>query len=468
MVNPPMDAPPDCGAPPQKDRIGIETRVLLETGLRNFCVASKRIEGETFFVLTGEAGQAFAVKLATKGGVVGERHTRAAAVCFDSSGKMLWRDDVADSKRNGSVSVFPAFVGHDVSFTAGVDSRESIRLKTIAGKLLWETAIPGGKPWANGSCVVGDFNGDGRLEIVYGTCASVVCIEAQTGDILWVYDDRVAICHGRLAAGDVNGDGREELVFGTEYSDDPGKCLSSMVILDGDGNVLARRDGILGDLGSTPTILADINADGKPEIVHASQNLCWNEPRHPCWIMTFDENLNDVHPPIATGCPRCVVGDMDGDGHVEAVGITDYRDGGPLSEVAVVCADLTAGVITWTTPVQRCWLTGDPVLADLDGDGEAEILLTTNYGSGYAHQPGTRPWSDMMILKADGTVCYTKTFPDMITSPIVLDVDDDGLNEIIAPCYDGSVYLLNTPGKAASVDWPLMQRDSSRRGGSAG
>ena len=150
-------------------------------------------------------------------------------------------------------------------------------LKTVDGKLIWKTPVAGDKPWVNGSCVVGDFNNDGRVEIVYGACSAVMCLDGETGKVLWIYDDRVSICHGRLAAGDVNGDGQLKIIFGTEYSDDFEKCLSSMIILDGEGNVLSRRENILGDLGSTAIRLADVNNDGIPEIIAASQNLCWNE-----------------------------------------------------------------------------------------------------------------------------------------------------------------------------------------------
>ncbi len=445
-VNPPIDAPVDTHRPAEVDEVGFKVNTLIETDVRNFCVVGVQVGGKWYFGLTGQYGKAASVKLATKDGLVGEHHTFGCAMCFDCDGKVYWRMDFRDEKLSGSVSVFPSFVDITgkgdwaLSFSGGVGKKEEVYLKSIDGKLIWRVGIPGEKPWMNGSLVAGDFDNDGRCEIVYGACSCVFCVDGGSGDLRWVYDKDVSICHGRLSAGDVNGDGKVEIVFGTEYSDDADKCLSSMVILDGFGNEVCRKRNILGDLGSTKVHLVDVNNDGILEIVATSQNLCWSEPRHPCWIMVFDDRLNEIYPPIATGSPRLAIGDFDKDGHIEAIGITDYRDGGPLKEFAIVCADLTEGRVRWKIPVSRCWLAGDPIVADFDGDGVDEVLITTGYASGYAYQEGTETWSDVYIVKYDGKIIFTKTFPDMIYQPFATKME--GVSAIL-PCYDGEVYVLS-------------------------
>ena len=161
--------------------------------------------------------------------------------------------------------------------------------------------------------------------------------------------------------------------------------------------------------------------------------------------MVFDGKLDELYPPIAASTPRWAVGDFDNDGHIEAIGITDYRDGGPLEEFAIVCSDLTVGIIKWQVPVSRCWLTGDPIAGDFDGDGKDEIVLTTNYATGYAHQSGTDSWSDMYIVKPDGRIIFTRTFADMIYQPLGYDIDNNGKLEILSACYDGKVYGCSQP-----------------------
>ena len=470
IMNPPVDAPFNSVPPKELDKIGMQSSVLINTGLRNFAIVSVKADGKRIFAVTGAAGKAASVKLATKDGVVGKHHVRAAVVCFDSDGKKLFREDFSHEQDNCSISVYPAFIDISgngdwaVSYIAGERGTHDIYLRKIDGELIWKIPVPGKRQWGNGSCIADDINNDGKIEIVYGCTSAVACVDAVSGKILWVYDDAVAICHGRLSYGDVNGDGKSEICFGTEYSDDHDKCLSSMVVLDCNGNEVARKRNILGDLGSTQTVLADINNDDNLEILNASQNLCWNEPRHPCTLFTFDGNLNEIYPAIPNGCPRFSVADIDGDGHLEAVGITDYRDGGTLRQFAIVCTDLLTGEIKWSTPVSRCWLTSDPVCADFDGDGQQEVLMTSNYGTGYSFQPGTDSWSDMYIVKADGTLLFAKTFPDMIYSPIVTDINGDGLAEIVAPCYDGNIYVIKTPAKACDADWPLICQNAQRTG----
>ena len=469
-LNPPVDAPFDSLAPEEFDEIGLRSSVLLETGMRNFSVVEVAAGGRRVLATTGEYGKAASVKLATKDGVVGEHHVSSAIVCFDSDGDALFRKDFTLARDNSSISVYPTFIdttGNGVwaiSYIAGPRGEHDLWLTTLDGNPIWSVPAPGKNKWGNGSCVHGDIDGDGRVEIVYGCNSAVVCVDALTGRVRWVYDDDVAICHGRLALGDVNGDGEPEICFGTEYSDDQDKHLSSMVVLNRFGEELARKRRIVGDLGSTQTVLADIDGDGCLEILNTSQNLCWNEPRHPAAVFAFDGSLKECLPPIANGAPRFTVADIDGDGRLEAVGLTDYRDGGPLARFAVVCVDLAEGGVKWTMPIPRCWLAGDPVCADIDGDGAPEILLTTNYPSGYAFQPGTRPWSDMLVVKADGSPVFRKTFPDMIYSPIVTDLRGDGSTVIVAPCYDGRIYSIETPAKACETNWPLNSGDMRRTG----
>ncbi|MCD6505605.1 hypothetical protein J7M22_03165 [Candidatus Poribacteria bacterium] len=94
--------------------------------------------------------------------------------------------------------------------------------------------------------------------------------EAVDGRLLWEYADRVHICWGKSAIGDIDGDGKLEIIFGTEYANSNG--TSSVVALNYDGNVLWRYDGIPGDCGSSKDIslcqlVFDVDGDGKKELL---------------------------------------------------------------------------------------------------------------------------------------------------------------------------------------------------------
>lgn len=332
------------------------------------------------------------------------------------------------------------------------------------GGTIWATDVPGQFPWGNGSCVWGDIDGDGRREIIFGNCADTTCVDAVSGHIRWTFQDSVKTCHGRMAMGDVNDDGRPEIVFGSEYGDSDAEGLSSMFVLSSKGELLHRRKNLLGDFASTATVLFRGGHRDQLQIALAGQNLCWREPRHAAAIHRFDDRLNSVSAPIEAGITRFAV-----DSEGIAYGIQDYRDGGPLhAPLSIMSIFLDEGRVRWRTEVSRLWLCGDPCLADVDGDGMDELIVTSNYPSGYAHQPGTAPWCDLYVLSCrTGTVLACMTLPDAVYMPIVIDTDGDGLAEIVLPCHDGNVYFLRTPAKSSLTDCPVPQANFRRTGRNA-
>lgn len=475
-LNPPVNAPPYLDTPPPINLLNLPApEVLLDTGVRNHSMVAQLIDGEVLLVTCGEGGQSTPIKLAT-GGVgpmPGPQHTWGAVICFDATGKLRWREDFHHETESTHISPFPSFIDvteeGDWVITCIPDLHNTgkpgeMRAYNPDGTLRWATPAPGDKPWGNGVTNIGDLDGDGRREVIFSNSAVSVCLDAQTGALLWTFDDGVSTCHGRPVLADLDHDGKPEYFLGSEYGDDKDRKLSSLYLLEDKGGVAHRRRGLLGDFGSTPAVAYDVNGDVQDELLLAGQNLTWFEPRHETYLYVVDGTLQDVVPPIATGVPRVTVGDFDGDEHVEAVGIQDYRDGGPLRELAIVCADVTNGGIKWKREVPRIWLCGDPAAGDLDGDGRMEILVSTNYPSGYAHQPEQAPWGDLYAVKPDGNVVYRQTFPNAVYSPIIVDLDGDGRNEVVVACHDGKVYKIDTPGKATSRSWPVVQANQRRTG----
>lgn len=479
-VNPPVDAPPFPDAPPAINRLGLSNpEVLVDTGVRNHGLVAQRIEGDVLLATCGEGGQSTPIKLAT-GGVgpmPGPHHTYGAIVCFDATGRIRWREDFRHETESIGISPFPSFIdvtgAGDWAITCVPALQKTgrpgeMRAYNLDGTVRWAVPVPGEKPWGNGCTNIGDLDGDGQREVIFSNSANSVCLDAKTGRILWTYADGVSTCHGRPVLTDLDGDGRPEYFLGSEYGDEKEGRLSSLYVLEDKGRVAARRRGLLGDFGSTPAVAWDVNGDGRRELLLAGQNLTWFKPRHESYLYVVDAALDDVVPPIPTGVPRVTVGDFDGDGHAEAIGIQDYRDGGPLREFAIVSADVSAGRIKWKREVPRLWLCGDPAAGDLDGDGQMEIAVSTNYPSGYAHQPDQAPWGDLYVVTPRGEIVYRHTFPDAVYAPIILDLDGDGKNEVVVACHDGKVYRLATDGKASTRSWPQVQANQQRTGHTPG
>lgn len=96
------------------------------------------------------------------------------------------------------------------------------------------------------------------------------------------------------------------------------------------------------------------------------------------------------------------------------------------------------------------FLTG-PALADVDGDGKADVLMGSG---GYM----------LRAFRSDGSqpAGWPKfTFGWILASPVAGDVDGDGKVEVVAATREGNLYVWDTPAAAteSSLPWPCMGRD---------
>jgi hypothetical protein len=129
----------------------------------------------------------------------------------------------------------------------------------------------GSSPGLNGSdlpIVVGDFNGDGKLDVVTATPAfyfggGTVFVLPGNGDGTLRAPTAVAQGSGSLTAADLNGDGRPDLVVTNG--------AASLTVFLGNGNG-TFRPGQSFATGSRPAAVAggDFNHDGKMDIVTAN------------------------------------------------------------------------------------------------------------------------------------------------------------------------------------------------------
>ncbi|MFK7934491.1 MAG: FG-GAP repeat domain-containing protein, partial [Saprospiraceae bacterium] len=137
---------------------------------------------------------------------------------------------------------------------------------------------------------------------------------------------------------------------------------------------------------------------------------------------------------------NCTLADLNGDGLDDILFVADDKLFAYAADGLLWQKNL-GGVATYP-----------PSVADIDKDGELEIVQAV-FG-GFVN-------GNLQVLEVDGTDAtgFPLAFDNLlVTAPTLVDVDDDGLMEIIVNEIDGSqgnVHLLNADGTSFSENWPV-------------
>ena len=202
---------------------------------------------------------------------------------------------------------------------------------------------------------------------------------------LWHLDTK-SPSYGSGAVADVNGDGTLEIVFGTYYNDEHLYCVSAA-----DGRVLWKHKSERGPFDASVAI-ADLDKDGKPEILAADSSsgrlVCLDGAGREKWAIQLP-NSTDSPPAIA---------DLDGDGTLEIVVGSMWRKGG-AGDVTVYSAATQKAV--WTRSVKGC-VQSEPCLVDLDGDKVLDVIVTSWRGDNAVHAFSGRDGKDLWTFETMG------------------------------------------------------------------
>lgn len=358
---------------------------------------------------------------------------------------------VADLLGNGEpcIIVLPRDTARNVVCYSSLD-KDGDRLPDK----LWETDVNGA---AFRGAVVTDLDpsdSKGEKEIVFleENGAGVIILDAHGNIQNVIGAGKYEYNYSSLAVADLDGDGKKEIVCSSQ---------NAVYVWRHDGTPFLRepfftRQGT--DLRSSP-IVCDLDDDGNKEILIAERKAadpdCIFAIRlNGTCLPGFDGSSTAAaipYPMVSKGeglDHAVTVGDINGDGKLEVASLgRGYVRAWNNSGQLILNRELPDLLMhkDWNTHMKQ------PLIADVDGDGEMDIVFGDMFTIYAIHADGTDvlgfPMSNVGEIRH--SICIS-------------DIDADGKNEIIATDLYGYLNVWKTDGHG--IEWGCPRFDNARTG----
>jgi Bacterial Ig-like domain (group 3)/FG-GAP-like repeat/Abnormal spindle-like microcephaly-assoc'd, ASPM-SPD-2-Hydin len=348
----------------------------------------------------------------TRRGISSSGLNFAPAVAYSSGGLYASSVAVADVNGDGKPDIVVTNCGVMYS---GCGYKATVGVLLSNGDGTFQTAVIYGSGGYHASSVaVADVNGDGKPDLLVANCSDGGCTNGTVGVLLGNGDGtfKTAVTYGTggyfatsVAVADVNGDGKPDLLVANECSDDQCATNGTVGVLLGNGDetfqTAVSYDS--GGLEASSVAVADVNGDGKPDLLVANGCVSSNN------------------------CTNGTVGVLLGNGDGTFQTAVTYGSGGHGTDSVVV--------------------------ADVNGDSKPDIVVANYCASSNDCSDGML---GVLLGNGDGTFQAAVTYGESsgyATSVAVADVNGDGKPDLVVTnlcisyynCANGTVgVLINT------------------------
>ena len=365
--------------------------------------------------------------------------------------------------------------------------------------------------WAYGGCysswcetgwysspAVADVNGDGKNEVI-ASAYSLWALNGDTGSLIWRAGTTAQRTWPGVVVADIDKDGAQEIVIAQSGG------LVSVYRLNGTLKWQKTIDGGKGEFRGL--LVADL--DGNNSTLEVVVTRAYGSAKN-TWVLDSAGNIRAGWPQLpadnnnANGYAwgvynaNAAAGDINNDGKLELVVPSDVHyinaykpDGSPVAVNSTVYPGKSwwgqVGIWESLVPEQRGWgacdgtrvesyranfADGPAVIADLNSDGQREIVATGNMYDCYLGYPPSQ-YIGAFIFNPDRTRFNTggydwhmnpvdtgkplsedySVIETAEANPVVADLDGDGKKEILYASYDGRLHAFWLD-KTEHGSWP--------------
>jgi Bacterial Ig-like domain (group 3)/FG-GAP-like repeat len=301
--------------------------------------------------------------------------------------------------------------------------------------------------------VAADLNGDAKQDVVFattplGSSNSTISVAAGNGDGTFAaqadYPSPGVVL--ALVVADINGDGKPDIVFVSDPSNQGVADLTHTVIeamLNKGNGIFQAAQPISPQANLQALTVADVNGDGKQDLVVSTSNGFTSSTGNVLvYLGNGDGTFQNPSSLSAGTYPGPVtIADMNNDGHLDIVVYTTDSNSSPLLDILLGNGDGTFQTATSSQLPQNV-VTGLAV-ADMNGDKKPDVVLTACCGLA----------NTMVALgNGDGTIIGAAIVYEGISSNLIklADINGDGLPDILLTSNLLSIDALLSTASASS------------------